>query len=446
MKNQAQYDGYNIVVKDNGDVTITCHGEACKSVLHSIAKKMGFAYENSWDTKVLGQRMVTYINANSGIHSATLTIWGYEGDFVFLDRKGEEISCPFSGLEIEDELIYYLDEEEIEDELDVSVNIEKDEIVNVGYNVDALQKHTNNAGYSCEIEFEGEFDFNKLKLNACNVCFMINGEQHSEGLFLTSVSYDGKKYKLELGDASGFDSEIVWQIIPKELRKKYDDVYHGGDIYFVIKNGKYGWTDKSGKEIVYPKYQSISDEFIEDAAIVWDNNGDIALVLKDGSEITPFKKYRGIYHFTGGLCPVMKRTDKERWGYVDKTGQEVIPVIYDYVEFEFKNGRAKVELNGETFFIDKVGNRIIESEEKVYRPLEGMRVLATGKFEHYSREEIRATIESKGGKYASAVTGTLDLLVCGKSVGKLKINKANELGIKMINEAEFNALISASDK
>lgn len=87
-----------------------------------------------------------------------------------------------------------------------------------------------------------------------------------------------------------------------------------------------------------------------------------------------------------------------------------------------------------------------DDDDDDYRPLEGMRVLATGKFENYSREEIRAMIESKGGKYASAVTGTLDLLVCGKNVGKLKIDKANDLGIKMINEAEFNALISASDK
>lgn len=45
------------------------------------------------------------------------------------------------------------------------------------------------------------------------------------------------------------------------------------------------------------------------------------------------------------------------WGYVDKTGKEVIPFVYEDARYFNKNGKAKVKLNGETFFIDVKGNR-----------------------------------------------------------------------------------------
>ena len=46
------------------------------------------------------------------------------------------------------------------------------------------------------------------------------------------------------------------------------------------------------------------------------------------------------------------------WGYVDKTGKEVIPFVYEDARYFNKDGKAKVKLNGETFFIDVKGNRV----------------------------------------------------------------------------------------
>jgi hypothetical protein len=39
-------------------------------------------------------------------------------------------------------------------------------------------------------------------------------------------------------------------------------------------------------------------------------------------------------------------------GFIDQTGKEVIPFIYDDARYFNKDGKAKVKLNGETFFID----------------------------------------------------------------------------------------------
>ena len=48
-----------------------------------------------------------------------------------------------------------------------------------------------------------------------------------------------------------------------------------------------------------------------------------------------------------------------KWGFIDAvTGKEVVPFIYDDARYFNKDGKAKVKLNGETFFIDVKGNRV----------------------------------------------------------------------------------------
>jgi hypothetical protein len=46
-----------------------------------------------------------------------------------------------------------------------------------------------------------------------------------------------------------------------------------------------------------------------------------------------------------------------KYGFVDKTGREVIPLIYDWAE-NFSNGQAKVKRNGKDSFIDRTGQEI----------------------------------------------------------------------------------------
>ena len=74
-------------------------------------------------------------------------------------------------------------------------------------------------------------------------------------------------------------------------------------------------------------------------------------------------------------------------------------------------------------------------------PLYGMRILATGKLQNYSRDEIKKEIIECGGKYSSTVSDKLDFMICGDKVGQMKIDKATELGIKMISEEEFRKMI-----
>lgn len=82
--------------------------------------------------------------------------------------------------------------------------------------------------------------------------------------------------------------------------------------------------------------------------------------------------------------------------------------------------------------------RIAES-----KMLTGLRILATGKLVNYSRDEIKDFIIAQGGNYSTSVSSNLDILIVGEKPGSDKIKKANELGIKMINENEFHELLNA---
>ena len=74
-------------------------------------------------------------------------------------------------------------------------------------------------------------------------------------------------------------------------------------------------------------------------------------------------------------------------------------------------------------------------------PLGGMKVCATGKLQHYTRSSINTTITALGGTAQNSVTRATDLLIAGEKAGS-KLAKAQNLGIRVVTEAEFEAMVS----
>ena len=66
----------------------------------------------------------------------------------------------------------------------------------------------------------------------------------------------------------------------------------------------------------------------------------------------------------------------------------------------------------------------------------------SGVFEINSREELKKIIEQNGGKISSSISSKTNYLVAGKNIGPSKFNKANELGVPVINEVSLIDLIS----
>jgi DNA ligase (NAD+) len=75
--------------------------------------------------------------------------------------------------------------------------------------------------------------------------------------------------------------------------------------------------------------------------------------------------------------------------------------------------------------------------------LAGSTFVISGVFEHHSREELQDLIAGNGGKLVSSISKKLTYLVAGDKMGPAKLEKATELGIKIITEGELLAMISA---
>ncbi|MBL8849238.1 MAG: NAD-dependent DNA ligase LigA [Planctomycetaceae bacterium] len=73
-------------------------------------------------------------------------------------------------------------------------------------------------------------------------------------------------------------------------------------------------------------------------------------------------------------------------------------------------------------------------------PLTGKTVVATGKLTKFSRDEIKEFIVAHGGKAAGSVSKKTDYVVAGEDAGS-KLDKAKELGVKILTEDELLSLV-----
>lgn len=71
--------------------------------------------------------------------------------------------------------------------------------------------------------------------------------------------------------------------------------------------------------------------------------------------------------------------------------------------------------------------------------------MLTGSLPTYKRGEATALIENNGGEVASSVSKTVDMVLAGEDAGS-KLDKAKKLGIKIIDENEFVAMLNRAAK
>jgi DNA ligase (NAD+) len=81
-----------------------------------------------------------------------------------------------------------------------------------------------------------------------------------------------------------------------------------------------------------------------------------------------------------------------------------------------------------------------ERDASVQRTLEGMTVVVTGSLERFSRDQAREAILARGGKAAGSVSKSTDYVVVGENAGT-KATKAEELGVRILDEAGFRELL-----
>jgi DNA ligase (NAD+) len=103
------------------------------------------------------------------------------------------------------------------------------------------------------------------------------------------------------------------------------------------------------------------------------------------------------------------------------------------------------------WFADPDNTRLLEKFEKVgvkpvfestaKRPLHGKNFVITGTLESMSRDEAAERIRALGGKFQNSVATETDYIVIGADPGGSKLDKAEKLGTKQIDERELKRLI-----
>ena len=82
-----------------------------------------------------------------------------------------------------------------------------------------------------------------------------------------------------------------------------------------------------------------------------------------------------------------------------------------------------------------------ERDDSVGRTLEGLTIVVTGSLEGYTRDSVKEAIIVRGGKASGSVSKKTDYVVVGENAGS-KAEKAEQLGLNILDEAGFNALLA----
>ena len=81
------------------------------------------------------------------------------------------------------------------------------------------------------------------------------------------------------------------------------------------------------------------------------------------------------------------------------------------------------------------------NSEAISRPLEGKSIVISGTFSQYTRDEYTQIIEQLGGKKVSSISQKTSFILAGEDMGPSKREKALSLGIPLLSEDEFLALV-----
>ncbi len=73
--------------------------------------------------------------------------------------------------------------------------------------------------------------------------------------------------------------------------------------------------------------------------------------------------------------------------------------------------------------------------------LAGKIFVVSGVFEKFSRDDLKKTIEDNGGKIGSSISAKTNFVVAGDNMGPAKLEKANQLKVKIISEDDFLLLL-----
>jgi DNA ligase (NAD+) len=132
----------------------------------------------------------------------------------------------------------------------------------------------------------------------------------------------------------------------------------------------------------------------------------------------------------------LARASFEELVAVDEIGERIAESVLEF--FQDLNNSMIVER------LKSYGLQLSLSEEKLMSQsdlLKGKVFVVSGVFSLFSRDELKTLIKDNGAKVSSSISSKTDYLVAGDNMGPSKRQKAESLGVPIISEEEFKAMI-----
>ena len=125
---------------------------------------------------------------------------------------------------------------------------------------------------------------------------------------------------------------------------------------------------------------------------------------------------------------------------VDEIGERIALSVVQYF-----SDSQNIEMLSQ---LKTAGLQMSLSEEKLQAhgdALAGLYIVISGTFAKHSRDEYKALIEMNGGKNVGSVSAKTSFILAGENMGPEKLKKAENLGVKIIDETMFLAMISEKE-
>ena len=221
-------------------------------------------------------------------------------------------------------------------------------------------------------------------------------------------------------DIDGLGPAVMNQLIENGLVKTPADLYDltPADLKPLERMG-----DKSAANAVAAIYQSREND-------LW------RLIFALGIRQVGEKAAKTLAAHFGTMDALLSATEEELTAIAD-----VGPITAGYIRQWVESPQSRDLLER----LRAAGVNMTCREEQTDRRFAGMTFVLTGALEKFTREEAGEMIERRGGKAASSVSKRTTYVVTGANAGS-KLRKAQELGVPVLTEDEFLALLGAPEE
>ncbi len=221
----------------------------------------------------------------------------------------------------------------------------------------------------------------------------------------------------EAMNIDGLGENIIGQLLEKKLIENIADIY-------TLKFEDIASLKKNGKKFAENLVNSINISKQNDLSRLITALG-IRHVGTKASKILA-RKYQNINN--------LMEANSEELSQINDIG----PIVAQSIEEFFKQEQTKDLINK----LKQAGVNTISLEEKIEdNRFEGKTFVLTGSLQNFTREEASNLIEKFGGKTSSSVSKKTDFVLAGEEAGS-KLTKAQNLGVKIISETEFEIMLN----